>query len=79
MKNGSPSPREFGRDRLAIGSNVIRIHEERGMGGEEQTVSSRALLHMGFIWLPRFENTSSKTYLPSPPDPLSPQIRVEFD
>jgi len=34
----APSPREFGRPRFAISSNVTRIHEERGLGGEEQTV-----------------------------------------
>ena len=32
----APSPREFGRTRFAISSNVTRIHEERGFGGEEQ-------------------------------------------
>ena len=32
----APSPREFGRTRFTILSNVTRIHEERGLGGEEQ-------------------------------------------
>jgi len=35
-KISSPSPREFGPKDAAIESSVDRIHEERGLGGEEQ-------------------------------------------
>jgi len=34
-KISSPSPREFGPKDAAIESSVDRIHEERGLGGEE--------------------------------------------
>ena len=34
----APAPREFERTRFAFSSNVPRIHEERGFGGEEQEV-----------------------------------------
>ena len=34
----APSLREFERTRFAISSSVTRIHEERGLGGEEQNV-----------------------------------------
>jgi len=36
LKISSPSPREFGPLNDAIESNAGRIHEERGLGGEEQ-------------------------------------------
>ena len=32
----SPSPREFGRADFLLESSFLRIHEERGSGGEEQ-------------------------------------------
>jgi len=35
-KISSPSPREFGPKDADIESSVVRIHEERGLGGEEQ-------------------------------------------
>ena len=37
---GSPSPREFGPLHFPFESNLLRIHEERGSGGEEQNTYS---------------------------------------
>ncbi len=61
-------------------SSIDRIHEERGLGGEEPHahVDSGFVLAGELSFDPRSCLTSIPPY-PSPPDPLSPKIRSAID
>ena len=71
IKTSSPSPREFGPKDAAIESNADRIHEERGLGGEEQQSLGQQLppandLVNHCLWA---EVYVRKTLTPQPPLP----------
>ena len=48
---GSPSPREFGQIFFAISSIVVRIHGERGLGGEGFLFFSAASIVAKTCWV----------------------------
>ena len=68
--SSSPSPREFAHLLSALESSAERIHEERGLGGEELFACSRlsgiTILAKDDVYRARL-----KSYFPSPPSPLS--------
>ncbi len=68
---GSPSPREFGRAYFPFESSVLRIHEERGSGGEE--IASFDLCCNGLLRRDSYgRNQQGSGFLPLTPQPPLP-------
>ncbi len=68
---GSPSPREFGRAYFPFESSVLRIHEERGAGGEE--IASFDLCCNGLLRRDSYgRNQQGSGFLPLTPQPPLP-------
>ena len=75
--SSSPSPREFAHLQSALESSAERIHEERGLGGEELFACGR------FSWINILAKDDVyrarlKPYFPSLQPPL-PKIRGKLD
>ena len=68
--SSSPSPREFAHLQSALESSAERIHEERGLGGEELFACNR-LSWINILAKDDVHGARWKPYFPSPPGPLS--------
>jgi len=68
--SSSPSPREVAHLLSALESSAERIHEERGLGGEELFAGSR-LSWINILAKDDVHGARLRPYFPSPPGPLS--------